>query len=78
MKGLKCTCGKIAEYKEHLKFNQFDISGWVCSCGEVYYDPVKAEKILRIPKEVSDILEIGKGDKVELGLLDKNRLVISI
>ena len=101
MKGMKCACGKIAEYKQNLKFNQFDIDGWVCSCGETYYNPVKAEKILlinklkkerynltlgksksnlilRIPKEVSDVLELDKGDQVELGLLSKNKLVISL
>lgn len=99
MKGMKCACGKIAKYGKNLRFNQFSIDGWVCSCGETYYNPAKAEKILllnklqkeryniklgrsksnlilRIPKEVSDVLELNKGDNVELGLLNKDKLVI--
>lgn len=101
MKGMKCVCGKIAEYKPNLKFNQFDIDGWVCSCGEIFYNPEKAEKILlinklkkakynlilgqsksnlilRIPKEVGEVLELSKGDEVGLGLLSKNKLVIEV
>ena len=100
MKGLKCRCGKIAAYKTHIKFNAHDIDGWACrSCGEVYYNPEKAEKILllnklqklkynitlskvksnlifRVPKEVSDALDLKKGEKVELGLSDSNEMII--
>ncbi len=47
---MKCVCGKIAEYKDNLKFNQVNIDGWACSCGETYYNPIKAEKILLINK----------------------------
>ena len=51
MKGMKCICGKIAEYKKHMKFNGYDIDGWECkSCGEAYYNPEKAEQILLINK----------------------------
>jgi hypothetical protein len=51
MKGMKCICGKIAKYVKHLKFNNYDIDGWKCdSCGEVYYSPEKAEKILLLNK----------------------------
>lgn len=47
MKGMKCVCGKIAEYKTDLKFNGYNIDGWRCdSCGEEYYNPERAEKIL--------------------------------
>ncbi len=96
MKGMKCVCGKMAEYRENLKFNNHDIDGWVCeSCGEQYYNPEKAEKILlmnkiqkmkynlklnqiksnlivRIPKEVSDALDLHNGEEVELVLKEKN------
>lgn len=50
MKGMKCFCGKIADYKQSLKFNGYDIDGWKCRCGEVYYNPEKAEKILLLNK----------------------------
>ena len=48
---MKCACGKIAKYEEHLKFNGYDIDGWKCdSCGEEYYNPEKAERILLLNK----------------------------
>jgi hypothetical protein len=51
MKGLKCACGKMADYDKNLKFNGVNIDGWVCkSCGETYYNPEKAEKILLLNK----------------------------
>lgn len=44
---MKCVCGEIAEYATSLKFNNFDIAGWKCnSCGEIYYNPKRIEKIL--------------------------------
>ncbi len=48
---IKCACGKRANYKKHLKFNGYDLDGWVCkSCGEIYYHPEKAERILLLGK----------------------------
>lgn len=100
MRGMKCICGKIAQYKKHMKFNGYDIDGWECkSCGEVYYNPEKAEKILlinklkkhkfnlklskvksnlilRIPKEVSEALNLRKGEFIEFGLRDNDEIVI--
>ena len=100
VKGLKCVCGKIAEYEEHLKFNSYNIDGWACkSCGEIYYNPEKAERILqlnklkkatyeltltqtksnlilRIPKDVSEALDLHKGKHVELRLGSENQIVV--
>ncbi len=99
MKGMKCTCGRTAEYTEHLTFNGHDIDGWECACGEVYYNPEKAEKILllnkirkmkyhlklskvksnlilRIPKEVGEVLDLQNGDEVELGVKDQKNIVV--
>jgi len=100
MKGIKCACGKTAEYDPHLKFNKYDIDGWVCkNCGEVYYNPEKAERILqlnklkkvnyeltltqvksnlivRIPKDVSDALDLHKGEQVKLRLGSENEIIM--
>lgn len=100
MKGMKCVCGKIAKYKKHMKFNGYDIDGWECkSCGEAYYNPEKAEKILlinklkkhrfylklskvksnlilRIPKEVSEALNLRKGESIEFGLRNSKEIII--
>jgi len=100
MKGIKCVCGKTAEYDPHLKFNNYDIDGWVCkSCSEIYYNPEKAERILqlnklkkanyeltltqvksnlivRIPKDVSDALDLHKGEQVTLRLGSENEIIM--
>lgn len=100
MKGLKCACGKIAKYTKDLKFNNYDIEGWKCdSCGEIYYNPEQAEKILllnklrkhkyhlklsqvksnlilRIPKEVGEVLNLRKGGEVEFSLNNQDEIVI--
>ncbi|RJQ22467.1 hypothetical protein C4580_00230 [Candidatus Woesearchaeota archaeon] len=50
-KGLKCVCGKEAKPKANLRFNGFKIAGWVCaSCGERYYEPAQAQRILLLNK----------------------------
>lgn len=33
-----------------LRFNNYKIKGWKCNCGEVYYDPKQAERILLLNK----------------------------
>jgi len=46
---LTCVCGKLAFYKKNLKFDGHTLDGWQCkSCGEEYYNPIEAEKILLI------------------------------
>ena len=50
-KDMKCACGRIATYHEHLRFNAYDVDGWVCkNCGETFYNPEKAERILLLNK----------------------------
>ena len=50
MKGLKCIkCGNIAK-ESKLTFQGFEIDGWKCKCGEEYFDPIQAEKILLLNK----------------------------
>lgn len=50
-KDMKCVCGGTAIYREHLKFNNCEIDGWVCkNCRETFYNPEKAERILLLNK----------------------------
>lgn|GEM_PF-852610 len=55
-KKMKChTCNKLMKYAKGMTFNEYRIDGWSCSCGEKYYDPQQAQKILllnRLKKEV--------------------------
>lgn len=57
--GLKCMCGEIAEYKEDLSFNGYKLDGWECKkCGEAYFNPEKAQKILLLNKLQRKVLTL--------------------
>ncbi len=45
-----------------LKFNEFKIDGWKCGCGEIYYDPEQAQRVLLINKLKKEkiITKLGK------------------
>ncbi len=63
MKSMKCVCGELAEYEESLMFNGHEIDGWVCkSCGETFYNPEQAERILLLNKikKVKYFLKLNK------------------
>jgi CxxC motif-containing protein len=46
MDGMKCvSCGKTARPAK-LNFQGQKIDGWRCSCGEEYFDPEQAQRIL--------------------------------
>lgn len=48
--GLKCVkCGRVAEPAK-LSFQGEAIDGWQCACGEKYYDPGQAQRILALNK----------------------------
>lgn len=47
---LKCIkCGRIAKPAK-LSFHGYDIDGWKCVCGEEYYEPAQAQRILALNK----------------------------
>lgn len=94
---MKChKCKKLMKSAK-VSFNKYKINGWKCSCGEVYYAPAQAERILllnkvkkllynvklnkvksniilRIPKEVSEALDLQPGGEVKLTV--KNQGII--
>ena len=48
---MKChRCSKEMKYQKGLKFNEYAIDGWKCSCGEIYYNPEQAQGILLLNK----------------------------
>lgn len=48
---MKChKCNKNMKHERRIKFNEYVIGGWRCSCGEVYYNPEEAQKILLLNK----------------------------
>lgn len=60
-KGIKCTsCNKIAKPTK-LRFQGKDINGWKCSCGEEYFDPDEAQKILLLNKILKKRYEVKIG-----------------
>ena len=50
--GMICvSCGTTAK-KTKLRFQGIQIDGWKCSCGEEYFEPEQAEKILLLNKVI--------------------------
>jgi len=49
------------ERRDDLRFNEHAISGWVCVCGEKYYDPGKAQEILLRHKLQKEVLRVTLG-----------------
>jgi hypothetical protein len=48
---MKCpNCKQNMNPKKGIPFNQYRIDGFSCSCGEIYFDPEQAEKILLLNK----------------------------
>lgn len=61
MNGMKCVkCSGIAK-KAKLSFQGFAIDGWKCKCGEEYYNPEQAEKILLLNKLKNSKFEVKIG-----------------
>ena len=52
-----------------LSFNGSPIKGWVCSCGEKYYDPKEAQRILLLNKLKKENI------KVRLGQIRSNLIL---
>ena len=57
---MKCYKCKITmRYKEDLEFNGYTLDGWECKkCGEAYYNPKKAQRILLLNKLKRKILTL--------------------
>jgi len=67
-KGMKCiNCGKIAKSVK-LSFQGQKIEGWKCSCGEEYFDPAQAQRILHQNKMKYQIIEAKLG-KIKSNLI---------
>lgn len=48
--GMRCVkCTSIAKPAQ-LSFQGYAIEGWKCSCGEEYFDPAQAQRILSMQK----------------------------
>ncbi len=69
-KGLSCAnCGKIAK-ETKLRFQNKILDGWKCAnCGEEYFEPLEAEKILLLNKLQKS------GFDVKLGQIKSNLIV---
>jgi hypothetical protein len=67
--GMKCmVCGKVAK-KTKLRFQGIKIDGWQCSCGEDYFDPEQAQRILLLNKILT------KEYKIKLGQIRSNLII---
>lgn len=67
--GMVCvTCGKKAKSAK-LRFQGAEIDGWKCSCGEEYFDPEQAQRILLLNKILA------KEYKIKLGQIRSNLII---
>ena len=61
MKGLRCMCGKTAKRMKNLRLNEHTLDGWKCSCGELYFDPEQAQRILLLNKLKKEAVRVKLG-----------------
>jgi len=59
---MKChKCGKKMTFVRGMKFNESRIDGWRCGCGEAYFDPVQAQKVLLLNKLKKEAIRVKLG-----------------
>ena len=87
MEGMECIkCKKIAKTAKP-KFQGYEIEGWKCECGEKYYDPEQAQRILTMNKMkdetievlrlLSKILDLKEARPVKLRVVDLKKIEVS-
>lgn len=57
------------KFVKGIDFNNYKIDGWKCSCGEVYFDPKQAQRILLLNKLKKESI------KVKLGRVRSNLIL---
>lgn len=67
---MRCyKCDKQMKYFDRMHFNEYEIPGWKCSCGEIYYEPEQAQRILLLNKLKKESI------KVRLGRIRSNLIL---
>lgn len=67
---MKCNqCDKKMNYVKEIDFNGFKINGHQCSCGETYFDPVQAQRVLLLNKLQKEAI------KARLGRIRSNLIL---
>ena len=59
--GMMCMKCRRTAKPAKLSFQGYEISGWRCTCGEEYYNPIQAERILQLNKLKKEALEAKLG-----------------
>ena len=67
---MKChKCNKLMKPAKGIKFNEFEIDGWKCACGEIYYNPEQAQRILLLNKLKKEVI------RAKLGRIKSNLIL---
>lgn len=67
---MKCQkCSKKMNFVKDIDFNGSKIDGYQCSCGEVYFDPEQAQRVLLINKLQKGLV------KAKLGRIRSNLIL---
>ena len=59
----------MMKFAKDMIFNDNKIDGWHCSCGEVYYNPEQAQRILLLNKLKKEVI------KAKLGRIRSNLIL---
>ena len=67
---MKCDkCKKVMEHRTDMVFNGTKIQGCLCTCGEKYYSPEQAQRILLVNKLKNEMI------KAKLGRMRSNLIL---
>lgn len=67
---MKCyKCSRQMKYYKEIRFNEYRIDGWKCRCGEIYYNPEQAQRVLLLNKLKREAI------KAKLGKMRSNLIV---
>ncbi len=67
---MKChKCNMEMMYTKDIEFNGYSIDSWKCGCGEIYFNPEQAQKVLLLNKLKKEEF------KVKLGKIRSNLIL---
>ena len=59
---MKCIkCAKEMKFVKKLRFNEYEVEGWQCACGETYYESESAQRVLLLNKLKKDTIHVKLG-----------------
>ena len=71
---MRChRCKGKMEHVKRLEFNGYEIDGWRCKCGEIYFNPEQAQRILLLLLLLNKLKK--EEIKIKLGKIRSNLIL---